>query len=369
VFFLFALVVSAAVALRPERGLLDFGAFYMAGVSQDRGLNPYGVYPELAAETGQHFGHADGRGHSPNLNPPISVYVFSLLDGLDPVVAKAALNLVSVAVFGACALAMLRAYPQHRTVAGVLWIAAFGGFWYTLWLGQVYVLLFAAGLGAWFLVQRGTNPLLAGLLIGLVVAIKPHFALWPLFLLLAGHPRVALAGLCTAAAISAIPLALDGPESYRQWLEAAEAYPRIGLPSNTSIIGLTERLGFIEAGYALSAALVVVAGFLVWRSRSTAPGASAWAIVIALIASPISWIGYGLLAMPVLLSRRWDLLEWVAAFGMTGLWFALGRGEPVLLASLVLLYLMVKDDLVRRELSRAVTDAHAFKTHRSQIAA
>jgi hypothetical protein len=264
---------------------------------------------------------------------------------------------------------MLRAYPQHRTVPGLLWIASFGGFWYTLWLGQVYVLLFAAGLGAWFLIQRGTHPLLAGLLIGLLVAVKPQFAVWPLFLLLAGHPRTAVAAVATAAAISAVPLALEGPEVYRQWLEAAQAYPRLGLGGNASIVGQAERLGLIEAGYALSAALVAAAGFVVWRSRVTATGASSWAIVVALLASPIAWIGYGLMAMPVLLSRRWDALEWTAAVGTSGLWFAFGRGEPVLAASLVLLYLLVRDQLVRRRLTRAIGEAHTLSARRDRAVA
>jgi hypothetical protein len=368
-FLLFSLAVSAKAALEPERGLLDFGAFYMAGVAQERGFEPYGVYPELAAETGADFGHEDGRGHSPNLNPPISLYPFRLLAGADPGDVKMALNALSAAVFAACAFAMARAYPQHRTIFGFLWIAAFGGFWYTLWLGQVYVLLFALGLAAWLLIQRGTHPIIAGELIGLLVAVKPHLVLWPLFLLLAGHPRVGLASFGVTAAVSAIPLALEGPGIYVQWLEAVQAYPRIGIGSNASIVGQAERFGLIEAGYALSAVLIVAAAFVIWRSRASAVRASGWGIVVALLATPVAWIGYGLLAMPVLLSRRWAPLEWVAATGMTGLWFVLGRGDVALAASLVLLYLLVKDQLVRRQLGRSVTEALALNARRERTAA
>ena len=368
-FLLFSLAVSATAALQADRGLLDFGAFYMAGVIQEEGLNPYGVCPDLAAETGENFGHEDGRGHSPNLNPPISLYPLRLLADGDPGDVKMALNVTSAIVFAGCALAMLRAYPQHRTLQGLLWVAAFGGFWYTLWLGQVYVLLFVLGLGAWFLIQRGTHPLVAGLMIGLLVAVKPHFALWPLFLLLAGHPRIALASFVTAGAISAVPLLLEGPGIYRQWLDAVQAYPRVGLAGNASIVGQAERLGLIEAGYVISAALVVAAGFVMWRSRATAVGASAWGIVVALLASPIAWIGYGLLAMPVLLTRRWEALEWCAAAGMTGVWFVIGRGEPFLAASFVLLYLLIKDQLVQRDLTLSVDEARTRSARRQSIAA
>jgi hypothetical protein len=282
---------------------------------------------------------------------------------------KLALNVVSALVFAGCAYALLRAYPQHRTVQGVLWIAAFGGIWYTLWLGQVYVLLFALGLGAWFLIQRGTHPLMAGLLIGLLVAVKPHFAVWPLLLLLAGHPRIALSSFGVAAAVSAVPLALEGPGIYQQWLEAAQAYPRLAFAGNASIVGEAERLGLVEAGYFLSIALVMTAAAVMWSSRATAERASSWGIVVALLASPIAWIGYGLLLMPVLLSRRWQAPEWIAALGMTGLWFALGLGEPFFAASLVLLYLLAKDQLVRSETTHTVDQARTQAAERQQVAA
>lgn len=368
--FVVSLAFAANLALERDRGLLDFGAFYMAGVAQERGMDdPYDVYPALAAETEANFGYTDGRGHSPNLNPPISLYLFKPLAGVNPGDAMTALNIVSGVVFAGCAFALLRAYPEHRTVQGVLWIAAFGGFWYTLWLGQLYVLLFALGLGAWFLMQRGTNPLLAGLLIGLLVAFKPHFVLWPLFLLLAGHPKVALTGFATAAGVSAVPLVLEGPGVYQQWLDAAAGYPRIALGGNASLIGEAARLGVIEAGYALSAVLVAGTGALMLVARPNAIKASSWAIVVALLATPIAWIGYGLLLIPVLLSRRWQALEWTAALGMTGLWFVMARGEVFLAASLIILLLLGKDLLVRRELSRTVQEARSLSAHREQLAA
>lgn len=369
VFLVVSLGVSAIVALQPGRGLLDFGAFYMAGVALEHDLDPYGVYSELAAETGENFGHTDGRGHSPNLNPPISLYPARLLADIDPEDAKLGLNVASAFVFSGCALFMLRAYPEHRTVMGLLWIASFGGFWYTLWLGQVYVLLFALGLGAWLLIQRGTHPVVAGVLIGLLVAVKPHFAVWPLFLLLAGHPRIAVSSVCTAAAVSAIPLVLEGPEVYRQWLDAAAAYPRLALGSNASLVGGAERIGVPIAGYVASFAVVALSAWVVWASKVSALRASAWGIVVALIASPIAWIGYGLLAMPVLLSRRWEALEWAVALSMTGLWFIVGRGEPFLGASLALLYLLARDLAAKRDFTRNLEAVRSGESQPEHLAA
>jgi alpha-1,2-mannosyltransferase len=354
VFLLLSLALSAIVALKPDRGLLDFGAFYMAGVAQERGIDPYSVwYPALAPEP-KHFVHYEDRAHAPNLNPPISLYFTRLLVNVDPGDAMLVLNLASVFVFTACALALLRAYPEHRTLQGVLWLATFGGFWYTMYLGQIYLLLFPLGLVAWLTIQRGGNPLLAALLIGLLVAVKPNFALWPLFLLLAGNPRLALMSFGVAAAVSALPLVLEGPGIYSHWLEAVEAYPRLAHEGNASLVGQAARLGVTEAGYVLSAVLIAATTVLVWRTRPPATQASAWAIVVALLASPIAWLGYGLLAMPVLLCRRWQATEWAVALGLTGFWFALGLGEPVFAAGVAMLYLLAKDQLAGRALATGV---------------
>ncbi len=145
--------------------------------------------------------------------------------------------------------------------------------------------------------------------------------------------------------------------------------PRLALGGNASLVGEAVRLGVPALGYALSVTLVVSAAFVMWWGRATAVRASSWGIVVALLAAPIAWIGYGLLAMPVLLSRRWEALEWVAALGMTGLWFVLGRGEPVLAASLVLLFLLAKDQLVRQQLTHTVEEARSLNTRRQRVAA
>ena len=369
VFLLVSLAVGAAFALQSNRGLLDFGAFYMAGVADQEGLDPYGVYPELAAETGEDFGYTDGRGHSPNLNPPISLYPFRLLVDADPATVMWGLNIVSAVAFAACGYALLRAYPQHRNPAGILWLAGFGGFWYTLWLGQVYVLLFVVGLAAWLLIRRGTHPIVAGVLIGLLVAVKPHFVLWPAFLLLARHPRVALPALAVAAATSAIPSALEGPAIYEQWLDAAAAYPRVALAGNASLVGQAARLGVEPFGYAAAAVLVAASAAIMFRSRATALRASSWALVVASLASPIAWIGYGLLLLPVLLARTWQTREWVVAIGMTGIWFVLGIGEIYFLATGLLMFLLAKDQLVSKELSQSVDAARVTMSHRPRIAA
>ncbi len=228
---------------------------------------------------------------------------------LDPVSVRNGLNLASAAIYFAVCVVLLKAYAWQRRPLVMLWLLALTGFWYTLLLGQIYVPLFALGLGALLLIERGRNLLWAGVLIGLVVVIKPNFAIWPLFLLLANQRQLALTSVGVAALISAVPLLIERPDIYSQWLDAARAYPRAAIAPNASIFGLATRLGVAEAGYVVAAALTAAAGFYAWRWRLTAREASAWSIMLTLLVGPLTWVGYTLFMLPLLLSRRWARWE------------------------------------------------------------
>jgi hypothetical protein len=179
---------------------------------------------------------------------------------------------------------------------------ALAGFWDTLFLGQIYLPLVLAGVAAWLLLERG-EAIGAGILIGLVVAIKPNFLVWPVLLFLAGHRAPALIATATAAVISAIPLAIDGPEIYRRWIElVASDRERAFFLTNASLSGLAARAGVPALGLVLSAALLgSLALWALWRKPSVMR-ASAFALVASLLASPVGWIHYTLFLLPVLLS-------------------------------------------------------------------
>ena len=130
------------------------------------------------------------------------------------------------------------------------------GFWDTLALGQIYMPLVLAGASAWLLLERGEGAW-AGFLMGLVVAMKPNFLVWPVLLLLSGHRLPALVSVATAAAISAIPLIVFGPEVYRQWLELiASDVDRAAFLTNASLAGLTARIGHGTVGLVALACLL-----------------------------------------------------------------------------------------------------------------
>src|SRR5947209_794021 len=97
-------------SLRHDNTLGDFGSFIASGKAALAGHNPFAVYPGTL-----HFGTGAHRVNAPNLNPPISIYVFSLLARFDPrtvlnvwYVASMVLMLTSIAL-------LAHAHREHAT--------------------------------------------------------------------------------------------------------------------------------------------------------------------------------------------------------------------------------------------------------------
>ncbi len=301
-----ALLAAVLVALNVDWSfpnstyLSDFGSFVASGTAAAAGLDPYAIYPTTA-----HGLFAGTVYASPNLNPPISVLAFLPLAHVDPYWAFRAWYVLSVALYLVALALLLRAYPTARTSLHLIWAFNLAGLWHTLLLGQVYVPLALAVVGACLLVENG-RPLPAGLLMGAVVAFKPNFAIWPLLLAVAGNWVCALAALGAAGALSLLPVAVFGPRIYTQWLAAA-ANPGLltMLPGNNSLQGVAARLGIASLGVPLAAVLVVAVAALACFRRPAPGSASGLGLVASLLASPVSWAGYTLLLLPVLIGRRW----------------------------------------------------------------
>ena len=304
-----ALIAIWAIAVElprslPGDSLMDFGSFVASGRAASQGLNPYGVYPLTF-----HVSLPGFEAWNPNLNPPISAILFQAFDWTDPAHAFRIWWGVSVLcwVFGALLLMWRYGRGIESVVVIGLWSAGLAGFWDTLVLGQIYMPLVLAGIVAWLLVERGED-VWPGLLIGFVVAMKPNFAVWPALLLLAGHSRLALVSGATVALISAMPLAVYGPEIYRQWLTlVATDAGRAAFLTNASLAGLAARVGAPNGGLVLSGAVLAGAGLWAVRCRPDRVRASEVGILAALLASPLAWIHYTLFLAPMLL-RRWDQL-------------------------------------------------------------
>ena len=304
------IVIAALMAIRAEfpriihePGLWDFGSFVASGRAAGEGLNPYGIYPLTLRVELPGF-----ESWNPNLNPPISALLFQAFDVADPYVTYQVWRWISVAVY-AVAILLLVSRIGNRVEALVIaiWAFAMAGFWDTLFLGQIYLPLVLAGIAAWLMLERGAS-LWAGLLIGIVVAMKPNFLVWPVLLLLSGQHRSALAAFVTAGAISLIPLLIYGPDVYRQWFElvAADGSRALFL-TNGSFAGLAARAGIPSFGLVLGFLLLLgLAAWALWR-RPDVLTVSAMALLASILASPLGWIHYTLFLLPVIM-MHWNRL-------------------------------------------------------------
>lgn len=184
--FLAAFNIITVLALLP--GLADFGSFHAAGTAARAGLNPYGAdsplifRPDILGETVVAL----------NLNPPALLPFCEIISFVDPQFGLLAWRLLSLACYG-CAVAIIwRAYPRARTLTRLMWSISIAGIYHILEMGQIYAPLALIAAGAYIAIDR-KHLLLGGVLMGVLVAIKPNLAIWPAALLLVGYWRVALA--------------------------------------------------------------------------------------------------------------------------------------------------------------------------------
>jgi len=296
--------------IAPPHGLWDFGAFLASGRAAAERLNPYGVYPPLTP----HVVFPGFEAWNPNLNPPISALLFQLFDLAPPDVSLRVWSWISIGLYAATIALLVHRYARGpEAVVLIAWAGALAGFWDTLYLGQIYIPLVLAAVGAWLLLERGEH-VWAGVLIGLVIAIKPNFLVWPVLLFLAGHRKLSLISVGTAAVISIIPVLFFGVEIYRQWAELVVSDgERAMFLTNASLSGFTARAGIPYLGLVLSGAmLLALAAWALWKQPSVMQ-ASSFALVGAVLASPLGWIHYTLFLLPVIVShwRFWPM--WLVA--------------------------------------------------------
>lgn len=287
--------------------LMDFGSFVASGRAAAEGLNPYGVHPL----TFRFIRDAEVVA-APNLNPPISVLLFQPLAAVDPGTAFRAWYIGSIVLYVIAVALLLCVTPEPVTSVRVVWALSLGGFWHTLRMGQVYILLLLVFVSALLLLRQGRYRG-AGLLLGILIALKPNFIVWPGLLLLAGYTTTAFSAFGVAAILSAAPLLIYGSRVYIQWLEVLRRDTGVGLPTNGSLFGLTDRLGVPELGILLAGGILIAAAIWAKSLRPPALSVSSLAIVVLLLASPLAWAGYTIFLLPVFLWRRWTIALAVAA--------------------------------------------------------
>lgn len=294
------LMMSGFIAARPRGSdVWDFGLFLLSGYEANRGISPYG--DQLLSAYASHSGATLT---APYINPPLVVLAFQPLAELNPLHAFRTWWIVSLALYACCASWLLYAGPGDKILRG-LWSLSLAGLWMTEALGQIYVPLLLLAIVAYR--YMGRRDLISGFCIGLLVAVKPNFLLWPLFLFISGNTVLACTALLVFAGAWVLPALTFGPQIYYDWLTAITSYHATQLPTNASVaLWLSAFLSPVIA-WGLGAIAIFGFGAYVTNRRASSLFCSDLALVLVLAVSSVSWVGYMLLTLPTFLRRRWTL--------------------------------------------------------------
>ena len=305
-----ALLINLVPFFDNDNSLMDFGSFYASGLKANRGENPYDPNSEYIFDI--NFSRVGAGGKMMNLNPPISVVLFRFLPQFDPNQTLIIWQVTCAILYAGIVFTLARRYRPNITPAKLTWAFTLAGFWHTIVLGQIYIVLLLFTALGWIFLQK-KQYVAAGIAIGLVAGIKPNFMIWSLFLLLAGYSITFVTAVASSLLVSVFPLLIYGTRIYAQWLEASALHPEtIIMPGNNSILGLTTRFGGMSLGIILSV-IVVISLLILSRLRTTTEMehpeyVSALGILASLLASPISWTGYTILLLPIYFSfKKWTI--------------------------------------------------------------
>ncbi|WP_156994296.1 glycosyltransferase family 87 protein [Pseudonocardia acaciae] len=240
-----------------------------------------------------------------NLNPPLLAILMLPLAWLQPLAAYhlfALLNLVLIVGSVIAVAERVRLRPGWAMVA-VGALLASSPLHGTLALGQVYGLLTAAITAAW-LAQRRGRTVLAGVAVGLAIALKP--SLLPLLAWPALRYRWDTVGAAVTTALAATGLGVLGAgwDATVEWFGVLHAVRPDGFLDNDSLACLAVRFGLPTwPGYAVASVLMVITLYRARRRREMA----VWSITAAaLLLAPIAWNNYLVLlapTVPLLLAR------------------------------------------------------------------
>jgi hypothetical protein len=252
--------------------------------------------------------------------------------------ADAVFTLLCVAAVPASLwLSGVRDWRVHGIV--FLWIPVIAG-WTS---GNVTLLL---GLGIALLWRHRERPLLAGLIVALLVSVKP-FA-WPLAIwLLATRRHVALgyAALC-GLAMNVVAWAVIGFDELGPFIKLLGLVTDYMEPHGDSILAVARDHGASRgAAYALTFALAAVAACaaVALGRRGREAAALLLCVATSLLATPVVWLHYyALLVVPLAILRPRFSAIWALPLAILPVWLVaslLGEGvagELVVLAALTI---------------------------------
>ena len=277
----------------------DLDSFLSSGFAVARGLNPYTAYaihyssPEYPAL---------------NFNPPLSLLFFAPLSKIDLYTLHPYWIVVSLFCFFISIILLIQKYkPKYYMI---MWVFAFSALGDILALGQIYIFLLLLITLAWILLDEH-HDIMAGILIGILIAIKPNFAIWPLFLFIIQCRKVSIISFISAIFYSLLPIIIWGPKVYFEWLPIALGQVKDAL--NVSLIGVA--IHFHLTWLKIPLMIVIIGSAAIWSyfKKPNLHNLSGVALLVSLIASPLAWPTYTIILIPIFLSRPWSNNLFIAA--------------------------------------------------------
>ena len=290
-----------------------------------------------------------------NLNPPFWTVLLAPFGLLEVLPAYRLFSLLTLALALGCLIWTAREMKLHPipTALAVTLLLVSSPLLATLALGQIYPILTLGLVACWSLERRG-KPILAGIALGLTVAIKPSLLpvlLWPLARLRWGMLGATLASGAGATLLGIVVLGLGATFD---WVDIVLRESLSTYWDNASLPSAAARL-FTENRYAMPLAdapwmvsvaysLGILAVFATAAKARDNADAGLWALVAAaLLASPIAWHNYLVLLGPgviVLLARgRFGVaLLLLALQTIPPQWPLLWAGEATVTASIGLTF-------------------------------
>ena len=273
-----------------------FSSYWSSGDAANHHLNPYTPQPTTLVV------YVKGEEAHPivdlNLNPPLLLPLFQAIAKLPINGAFILWTIVSALLFAATAATILWLTPT-MSEASILCLTLGMPIIVCIGIGQLYALLFVLGALAWFAIKRN-NQIVAALAMGLLIAIRPIFVVWPVFLFLADARKLALRAAVVAALASAAPLALYGYTIVPRYLAALHGDMHYLNPDDISLPAVAARLGIPTVGAVASVLLLAALLLYVWRTRPDASITTGIAVSAALLCSPLAWVHYTLVLFPAL---------------------------------------------------------------------
>ena len=280
----------------------DLDSFLSSGKAASSGENPYTA---LTSEGYPLF----------NRNPPVSLLAFIPLKNytvnqvLPYMRAFSALLLVFSVV-----LLYLTHWPKSPFVHVAALMAA-SGFWIIYSVGQIYMFLVFFIVLAWFFMER-KRYILAGIFIGVVVAVKPSFIILPGLLFLAGYFKLSISAFISTVITTLLPAPILGFEVFREWIKLnSTAFLEEGmiLPDNMSAFAFGCRIGIPWLGFVIVG--IIGLATIIWLliKKPSLKTIFKAGLVVSVLASPFGWTMYVAFFLPIYFVQKWDKLLVIAS--------------------------------------------------------